>query len=91
MRGTCVTVFGLANRLGRSRVGFTVTKKLGGAVERNRIKRMLREIYRLNRLSESGSFDIVVNAHGSIGGRSVSDIETDFLSCVRRLTAEAER
>jgi ribonuclease P protein component len=91
VRGVYVTVFGLPNRLGHSRVGFTVTKKLGGAVKRNRIKRILREIYRLNRLSTVGSLDIVVNAHNSIGNRPASEIESDFLCSVRRLTAGATR
>ena len=86
VRGKCVTVFGMPNRLGRSRVGFTVTKKLGGAVERNRIKRQLREIFRLNRLSGSGSLDIVINAHHSIGASPVAEIESDLLRCVDRLT-----
>ena len=33
---------------GPSRVGFTVTKKIGNAVERNRVRRRLRELVRLN-------------------------------------------
>jgi ribonuclease P protein component len=86
VRGRCVTVFGLPNPLGRCRVGFTVTKKLGNAVKRNRIKRMLREIYRRNRIFASGSFDLVVNAYASIGDSTVEQIERDFLQCVERLT-----
>lgn len=91
VRGSAVTVFGLANREGHSRVGFTVTRKLGNAVQRNRIKRMLREIYRLNRLSGCGSIDLVVNAHGSIHRFTRDEVESDFVRCVQRMTTGATR
>jgi ribonuclease P protein component len=89
VRGRCVTVFGLPNQLGRCRVGFTVTRKLGNAVKRNRIKRMLREIFRLHRLSATGSLDLVVNAHASIDDSTAEQVERDFLHCVTRLTRGA--
>ena len=46
---------------GRSRLGITVTRKVGGAVRRNRIKRLLREWFR-SRGSEFGSCDLVLIA-----------------------------
>src|SRR6478672_7888645 len=42
-------VFVLPNGIGRSRLGLTVTRKFGGAVKRNRNKRIVREIFRRNR------------------------------------------
>ena len=89
VRGRFVTVFALPNGLDRCRVGITVTRKLGNAVKRNRIKRALREIFRLHRVSTSGSFDLVVNAHASIADCAVEQIERDFLKCVARLTRGA--
>jgi ribonuclease P protein component len=47
---------------GRSRLGVTVTKKVGGAVKRNRIKRLVREFFRLNRQFLSGEWDINIIA-----------------------------
>jgi len=44
----------------RSRLGVTVTKKVGQAVERNRIKRLVREFFRLNRHCLSGNWDISI-------------------------------
>jgi len=44
-----------------ARVGFTVGRVLGGAVERNRIKRRLREAVRLRRALLKGGVDVVIN------------------------------
>ena len=51
-----------------ARIGFTVGKVLGGAVERNRIKRRLREAVRLRRsvLNGAGAVDVVINPKKSV-------------------------
>jgi len=53
-------------RNGRSRLGVTVTKKVGKAVKRNRIKRLVREFFRLNRQFISGAWDINIIAKNQI-------------------------
>ena len=50
------------NRSQCNRVGITVSKKLGHAVVRNRTRRRIREIYRLNELRFAPGWDIVVVA-----------------------------
>ena len=50
------------NRSATNRVGITVGKKLGGAVVRNRVRRRLREVYRLNEHRFLPGWDIVVVA-----------------------------
>lgn len=49
-------------RYNRSRLGVTVTKKVGGAVIRNKLKRFVREFFRLNRNKLSGKWDINIIA-----------------------------
>ena len=51
-----------------ARVGVTVGRVLGGAVERNRIKRRLREAVRLRRavLKSAGAVDVVINPKKSV-------------------------
>jgi ribonuclease P protein component len=60
-----IAVFAPA-RHGRSRLGVTVTKKVGQAVKRNRIKRLVREFFRLNRQFISGAWDINIIAKNQI-------------------------
>ena len=57
-----LVLYARRNRLGENRVGITVSKKLGHAVVRNRTRRRLREIYRLNEAQFQPGWDIVVVA-----------------------------
>jgi ribonuclease P protein component len=51
-----------AGKTDRSRLGITVTRKVAGAVQRNRIKRLVRECYRLHGQRVKGIWDINVIA-----------------------------
>jgi ribonuclease P protein component len=62
-----MTVFYLLRPEGTGlRVGFTVTRALGGAVQRNRMKRRLREAVRRLRPAISAAVDVVVNPKKSL-------------------------
>lgn len=58
----------------RLRVGLTVGKALGGAVERNRIKRRMREAVRLSPGACNGPVDIVFNPRKSVLSMSFADL-----------------
>ena len=59
-----LVLYARRNRTGINRVGITTGKKLGHAVVRNRTRRRLREIYRLNEEAFLPGYDIVVVARG---------------------------
>ncbi len=61
-----MTVFYLRQTEGGARVGFTVGRVLGGAVQRNRIKRRLREAVRLRRAALKAPVDVVINPKKSV-------------------------
>lgn len=63
--GAHLTLFWLAREAGGPRVGLTVGRALGGAVERNRIKRRLREAVRLHYATLPPALDLVLNPRKS--------------------------
>ena len=67
------------NRSRENRVGITVSKKLGKAVVRNRVRRRLREIYRLNEHLFRPGFDIVVVARHRSVSAEYRRLEREFL------------
>jgi ribonuclease P protein component len=67
-----------------SRLGVVVSRKVGGSVVRSRVKRLLRESFRLHQLEFSQPLDLVLVARPSIAGRPFADVEKDFLGAMRR-------
>ena len=61
------------------RVGYTVSTKLGKAVTRNKIRRRLREIYRLNSPKLVSGVDIVIVARARCVGAEYSRMEKAFI------------
>ena len=78
------------SRSGESRVGFTVTVRLGNAVTRNRVRRRLREIYRLHMGELRPGVDMVLVARSRSVEAPYSTLERDFLTGCRKLSALRE-
>ncbi len=62
-----------------SRIGISVSKKVGNSVVRHRVKRLIRESHRRNRHKIEDGFDIVVIARNEAKNRDYWDIERVFL------------
>lgn len=77
-----VSVRVLQNQLGRTRIGFTASKRLGKAVVRNLIRRRFREVVR--RLAFRSGVDIVISGRPPVAQSSYQEIEEALLSVFRR-------
>lgn len=67
------------NRLAMNRVGITVGKKLGHAVVRNRVRRRMREVYRLNEFRLTSGWDIVLVMRSRAIDAKFSELDSGFL------------
>ena len=80
-----LVVYARKNRRAQNRVGYTVSVKLGHAVVRNRIRRRLREIYRLHAAELCTGFDIVIVARSRCIDAEYRKMEEAFLSACGKL------
>ena len=67
-----------------TRLGLSVSRKVGDAVVRNRVKRRLREAFRLNLHHLRQGVDLVLVARPSAAGQGYRDLESAFLDLCRR-------
>ena len=79
-----LVLYARKNRSDCNRVGITVGKKLGKAHIRNRARRRIREVYRLNEEKFQPGWDIVVVARSRAVEASFDKLTGSFLSLARR-------
>ena len=70
------------------RLGVVTSRKIGGAVERSRARRLMRESFRLHQHDFNRAVDLVLVARPSIAGKMFGEVERDFLRVVREARLE---
>ncbi|HLG14132.1 MAG TPA: ribonuclease P protein component [Blastocatellia bacterium] len=79
------TAFVLPNPGGKPRIGITTTRKIGNSVERNRARRLVREVFRKNKWLVPSGVDIVINVKKPLSKLVYPDLESDFLAFVEKV------
>jgi ribonuclease P protein component len=67
-----------------SHLGVITGGKIGGAVVRNRARRLMRETFRLHQHDLAGPVDLVLVGRPSIAGKGFAEVERDFLTTLRK-------
>ena len=90
-----LVLYARKNRTAANRVGITVSKKLGKAHIRNRVRRRLREVYRLNESAFAPGWDIVVVARSKAVDAPFGKLTGSYLALAKKagvlLPAEGSR
>ena len=79
-----LVLYARKNHTGTNRVGITVSKKLGKAHIRNRVRRRLREVYRLNEEKFLPGYDIVVVARSKAIDAPFSQLTKGYLALAQK-------
>ena len=83
--GPGMVVYCRKNRLDHNRLGITVSVKLGNAVTRNRARRRLREVYRLQADKLKQGYDLVLVARSRLLHARWPEVEATFLRLCKKL------
>ena len=82
IHGRFMAIFVVANGRLHARLGVAATKKLGSAVERNRVKRLSREVFRRHKLA--AGIDIIVVPRREMLDAPFANLEADYHSTLQR-------
>lgn len=78
-----IVLFVFKNGLKYNRVGYSVTKKVGNSVTRNRVRRRMKEIYRLNCYKIKNGYDLIFLPRTNIKDSCYKDIESAMFHLLR--------
>lgn len=87
--GALLTLFAAHNERGRSRFGVAASRRVGGAVERNRAKRVAREIYRRHKLP--AAVDVIVVPRRELLDAPFVDVEAEYTTLLARAARNPTR
>jgi len=83
--GKSVVIYFLENGVGYCRFGFSVSKKLGKAVTRNRVRRILKEVCRLRKDLFPPGKDYIIVARRGVLGLKYQQVEKDVAELLRKV------
>ena len=83
-RGKLFSVHALPNSIGEPRLGLSVSKKVGTAVTRNKVRRRLREVFRFSAQRLPDDLDFVISARPAAADASFDELIEEFSRSVRR-------
>lgn len=87
-KGRYLTILVAPNEAGTTRLGIVASRKLGNAVQRNRAKRLIRQIFRQTRgLPAAPAVDVVVIPRRELFDAAYSSLESDFRGTLKRCAA----
>ena len=89
-RGRLFSVHALPNTIGEPRLGLSVSKKVGTAVKRNKVRRRLKEVFRTSAKRLPDDLDFVISARPAAAEASFEELNEEFSRSVRRFGKSAE-
>lgn len=89
IHGRFMMLFVVSNGGAESRLGVAATRKLGSAVERNRAKRLAREVFRRHKVA--AGLDIIIVPRREMLDASFANLEADYVGALQRRDRERPR
>ncbi len=86
----CFVLYFLENGTDGNRLGITVSKKVGNSVVRSRVKRIIKEAYRLHEQDLCQGLDIVIVARSAAADKKSTDMEVSLMRLAKRLKIRKE-